>query len=83
MVHCVHRFLTAISKLQKRIELSNGRTLKLTFTEQLSREVRRNTGNSPTCVSLSHCARSERFTVSCSMHNNWCVEARVYFRIVH
>ena len=33
--------------------------------------------------SLSHCARSERFTVSCSKHNNWCVEARVYFRIVH
>ena len=33
--------------------------------------------------SLPHCARSERFTVSCSMHNNWCVEARVYFRIVH
>ena len=33
--------------------------------------------------SLSRCARSERFTVSCSMHTTWCVEAIVYFRIVH
>ena len=54
---------------------------------KLSGEVRRSVGNTPTCVSiykfLSRCARSERFTVSCSMHNNWCVEAIVYFRIVH
>ena len=41
-----------ISKLQKRIELSNGRTRKLAFNEQLSREVRRNSGNAPTCVSI-------------------------------
>ena len=86
-VHCVHMCQTAIRKLQKKTELSNGHTHKLAFTEQLSGEVRRSIGNIPHVFqfinSLSRCARSEHFTVSCSMHNNWCVEAIVYFRILH